>query len=63
MPLAGNGVSADNALSLGTTSSYAGGSLAIWTRSKSAIHYSTEYTACAAGIGTYALRIALEKVQ
>jgi len=63
VPLAGNGVSADNALSLGTTSSYGGGSLAIWTRSKSAIHYSTEYTACASGIGTYALRIAVEKVQ
>ncbi len=63
VPLSGTGISGGNSLSLGATSNFASGTISLWSAGNAAITYSTAYTACAAGAGSYALRIALEKVQ
>lgn len=63
VPLAGSGVSDGNRLALGATSNFGGGEFSVWSAGSAAIVYSTSYISCAAGSGTYALRIAVEKVQ
>jgi hypothetical protein len=61
--LAGSGVSGGNAIALGDTSSFGSGSLSLWSTGAAAIAYSTSYTACTTGTGTYALRMAVRQVQ
>jgi hypothetical protein len=63
VPLAGVGISGGNSLSLGGTSNFGGGDISVWSAGNAAITYSTSYTGCGAGAGSYALRIAVEKVQ
>lgn len=62
VPLSGAGISGGSKLSLGSTSNFASGSISLWSAG-TPITYSTTYSACAAGSGTYALRIAVEKLQ
>ncbi len=63
VPLSGAGVSGGNSLSLGATSNFGGGNISLWSAGNAAITYSTAYTACATGAGSYAVRIAVEKIQ
>jgi len=63
VPLSGAGISGGNSLSLGGTSNFGSGNLSLWSAGNAAITYSTAYTACATGSGSYAVRIAVEKVQ
>jgi len=62
-PLSGAGISGGNSLSLGGTANFGGGTISLWSEGNAAITYSTAYTGCAGGAGSYALRIAVEKVQ
>ncbi len=62
VPLSGSGISGGNTLSLGTTANFGGGDLSVWSAG-GGITYSTSYTGCASGGASYALRIAVEKVQ
>ena len=62
VPLAGAGVANGNSLSLGQTSSFGSGTISVWSDG-GPITYSTAYTPCATGTGSYALRIAVEKIQ
>jgi hypothetical protein len=62
VPLAGAGIAGGNSLSLGSTSNFGSGSVLLWSAGNAAITYSTAYTGCAAGSGSYAARIVLEKV-
>ena len=62
VPLTGTGVSSGNSLSLGTPSNFGTGEISIWSAGD-AISYSTSYSACSAGSGTYGLRIVAEKLQ
>jgi hypothetical protein len=63
VPLAGAGISGGNSLALGGTANFGGGNISLWSAGNAAITYSTAYTACATGSGSYAVRIAVEKVQ
>jgi hypothetical protein len=63
LPLAGAGVSQGNSLSLGGTSNFGGGSISLWSAGNATITYSTTYSACATGMGSYSVRIAVDKVQ
>jgi len=63
VPLSGAGIAGGNSLALGATSNFGGGNISLWSAGNAPITYSTAYTACAAGAGNYAIRIALEKVQ
>ena len=63
LPLAGAGVSGGNSLSLGGTSNFGGGSMSLWLAGNATISYSTNYAACATGVGSYSVRIAVDKVQ
>ena len=63
VPLAGAGISGGNSLALGGTANFGGGNISLWSAGNAAITYSTAYTACAAGSGSYAVRIAVEKLQ
>ena len=63
VPLSGAGISGGNSLSLGGTANFGGGTISLWSEGNAAFTYSTAYTGCAAGAGSYALRIAVEKVQ
>src|SRR5580658_118286 len=62
-PLSGTGISGGNSLTLGGTSNFGGGSITFWSAGNAAVTYSAAYTACATGVGSYALRIAAEKLQ
>lgn len=62
VPLTGTGVSSGNSLSLGTPSNFGTGEISIWSAGD-AISYSTSYSACSTGSGTYSLRIVAEKLQ
>lgn len=62
VPLSGSGITG-NALSLGTTRNFGSGEIFLWSAGDAAISYSTTYTACGSGSGTYALRIFVEKLQ
>ena len=63
VPLVGAGISSGNSLALGQPTNFGGGDLSIWSAGNAPITYSTAYTACASGTGTYAVRITVEKVQ
>jgi hypothetical protein len=63
VPLVGAGIANGNSVSLGQPANFGGGDISIWSAGTAPITYSTAYTACASGNGTYAVRIALEKVQ
>lgn len=63
VPLTGVGVSSGNSVALGGTSNFGSGSLSLWSAGNAGITYATAYTGCAAGSGSYAVRIVLEKVQ
>jgi hypothetical protein len=63
VPLAGAGISSGNSLALGGTSNFGSGSITLWSAGNAAVTYSAGYTACATGIGSYAVRIAVEKLQ
>ena len=61
--LSGAGISGGNSMALGNNSNFGSGSLALWSAGTAAITYSTSYTACTTGTGTYALRVAVRQVQ
>jgi hypothetical protein len=63
VPLSGAGVSGGNSLPLGSTANFGNGSITIWSAGSANITYSTSYTGCTAGTGTYALRIAVRQLQ
>ncbi len=63
VPLVGSGVSNGNSLLLGQATNFGSGDITLWSTGNPAITYSTAYAGCASGAGTYALRIALEKLQ
>src|ERR1051325_3097266 len=57
--LSGAGISGGNSMALGNTSNFGSGSFSVWSAGTAAITYSTGYTACTSGTGTYALRLAV----
>jgi len=59
----GSGVSGGNSLPLGGTSNFGSGEISIWSNGAAPITYSTVYTGCATGSGSYAVRVAMEKLQ
>jgi hypothetical protein len=61
VPLSGAGVSGGNSLMLGGTSNFGSGSISLWSAGN-AVTYAATYTACATGVGSYAVRIAVEKL-
>ena len=63
VPLNGAGVSGGNSLPLGNTADFGSGDVSLWSAGSANITYSTSYTGCTTGTGTYALRIALRQVQ
>lgn len=63
VPLSGAGISSGNSLPLGGTSNFGSGNISLWSAGNAPITYSTAYTACATGAGSYGVRIAVEKVQ
>jgi hypothetical protein len=63
VPLSGAGVSGGNSLVLGSTSNFGTGNISLWSAGNAAITYSTTYKPCATGTGSYAVRIAVEKLQ
>jgi len=63
VPLSGAGVSGGNSLTLGGTSNFGSGSISLFSAGNAALTYSAAYTACATGVGSYAVRIAVEKLQ
>jgi hypothetical protein len=63
VPLSGAGIAGGNSLPLGGTSNFGSGNISLWSAGSAAITYSTAYTACTTGAGSYAVRIAVEKVQ
>jgi hypothetical protein len=63
VPLSGAGISGGNNLSLGGTGNFGSGNVSLWSAGNAAITYSTTFSACAAGVGSYSVRIALERVQ
>lgn len=50
-------------LALGTTTGYAQGHQTFWSTGAANISYSTTYTACSVGTGTYSIRNVLERLQ
>ena len=63
VPLTGLGITNTDTLKLGAASNFGGGELSVWSKGDAAITYSTSYTGCSSGSGTYALRIVAEKLQ
>jgi len=63
VPLSGSGVSGGAVLSLGATQNFGSGVISLWSSGVGPISFATAYTGCATGSASYALRIALEKVQ
>ena len=61
--LSGAGISGGNSMALGNTSNFGSGSFTLWSAGTAAITYSTSYTACTSGTGTYALRLSVRQVQ
>ncbi len=63
VPLQGTGVTG-NSVALGSTSNFGEAAMTIWNNSASNnLTYSTSYTACTTGTGTYALYITYRRVQ
>jgi hypothetical protein len=63
VPLSGTGVSGGNSLPLGNTANFGSGSITLWSAGSVNITYSTSYTGCTTGTGTYAVRIAVRQLQ
>ena len=63
LPLTGAGISGGNSMALGNTSNFGSGSFTLYSAGGAAITYSTSYTACTTGTGTYALRLAVRQIQ
>lgn len=63
VPLTGTGIMYSDTLKLGAASNFGSGEISVWSKGDAAITYSTSYTACSSGSGTYALRIVAEKLQ
>jgi len=63
VPLSGLGIASTDTLKLGAASNFGSGEISVWSKGDAAITYSTSYTGCSSGSGTYALRIVAEKVQ
>ncbi len=63
VPLSGTGVSGGNSLPLGNTTNFGSGSITFWSSGSANITYSTSYTACTSGTGTYGMRAAVRQLQ
>ena len=63
VPLSGAGVSGGNSIALGSTANFGNGTITLWSAGSTNITYSTSYTGCTTGTGTYALRIAVRQLQ
>jgi hypothetical protein len=63
VPLTGTGVSGGNSLPLGNTANFGSGSITFWSAGSANITYSTSYTGCTTGTGTYAVRVAVRQLQ
>ncbi len=63
VPLVGSGISNGTSLLLGHPANFGSGNFSVWSAGSAGITYSTTYTGCATGTGSYALRIAVEKMQ
>ena len=63
LPLSGSGVVSGSELSLGATTNFGGGDLSVWSAGNAGITYSTTYSPCTSGTGSYGLHIAVEKAQ
>jgi len=63
VPLSGSGVVSGSELSLGATANFGGGDVSVWSAANAGITYSTTYSPCSNGTGSYGLHIAVEKVQ
>jgi hypothetical protein len=62
-PLSGTGISGGNSLTLGSTANFGSGSVTFWSAGGANLTYSSSYTACTTGTGTYALRVAVRQLQ
>ncbi len=62
-PLSGAGVSGGNSMALGSTANFGSGSMTLWSAGGANLTYSTSYTGCTTGTGTYALRITVRQLQ
>ncbi|MGA9391483.1 MAG: hypothetical protein WBV69_13670 [Candidatus Sulfotelmatobacter sp.] len=63
VPLSGSGVSGGNSITLGNTTNFGNGAITLWSSGSANITYSTSYTGCITGTGTYAVRIAVRQLQ
>ncbi len=63
VPLSGTGVSGGNSLPLGNTANFGSGSVTFWSAGSANIIYSTSYTGCTTGTGTYAVRVTVRQLQ
>jgi hypothetical protein len=63
VPLSGAGIAGGNSLSLGDSSNFGSGEISLWSAGDAAITYSTTYSACTKGSGSYAVRVSVEKIQ
>lgn len=63
VPLSGAGIAGGNSLSLGATTNFGSGNISLWSAGNAPITYSVAYAPCAAGSGSFAVRIAVEKLQ
>ena len=63
VPLSGAGVSGGNSIALGSTANFGNGTITLWSAGSANITYSTSYTGCTTGTGTYALRLAVRQLQ
>lgn len=63
VPLSGSGIANSDTVKLGAPANFGGGEIFVWSKGDAAITYSTSYTPCSSGSGTYALRIVAEKLQ
>jgi len=63
VPLSGAGVSGGNSITLGNTANFGNGTLTLWSAGSANVTYSTSYTGCTTGTGTYAVRIAVRQLQ
>jgi len=62
-PLSGTGISGGNSMALGNATNFGNGSITFWSAGGANITYSTSYTACTSGTGTYALRVVVRQLQ
>jgi len=63
VPLSGAGITGGNSMALGSTANFGSGAMTLWSAGSGNITYSTSYTACTTGTGTYAVRIAVRQLQ